>query len=56
MNKPKFSLNDIVHINETSGVGRVASIEWDGRKYRYTVEYFDGKKKTAYEQDLIKVQ
>lgn len=54
--KTKFELHDVVHINGTSGIGRVIFIEYTGRLYRYTVLYSDGKRKTADETELIKVQ
>lgn len=52
---PKFLIGDAVHINETSGVGKVIRIEIIGRRYVYTVQYLNGLRKQAQEQDLIKV-
>lgn len=52
---PKFMINDKVHVNETSGVGRVIFIEIIGRRYVYTIEYPGGLRKHAQETDLIKV-
>lgn len=55
MQEPKFFIGDAVHINETSGVGKVVFIEMIGRRYVYTVQYPNGLRKHAQEIDLIKV-
>ena len=55
MKDPKFFVGDAVHIDGTSGVGKIIFIEVIGRKYIYTVQYPGGLKKNAQEQDLIKV-
>ena len=55
LQNPKFLIDDLVHVNETSGVGKVVFIEMIGRRYVYTIQYPDGKRKHAQETDLIKV-
>lgn len=55
MKESKFKINDVVHVNGTSGVGKVVFVEYTGRKYIYIISYPDGKKKNAEEVDLIHV-
>ncbi len=55
MRDPKFKLNDAVHVNGTSGIGKVIFVEFTGSRYIYTILYSEGKKKQAQETDLIKV-
>lgn len=55
MKDSKFKLNDSVHVNGTSGVGKVIFVEFTGSRYIYTILYSEGKKKQADEVDLIKI-
>lgn len=55
MSEPKFFIGDAVHIDGTSGVGKVIFIEMVGRRYVYTVQYPNGLRKHAQETDIIKV-
>jgi hypothetical protein len=55
MREPKFKMNDVVHVNGTSGIGRILFVEYTGLKYIYVVSYPDGKRKKAEESDLINI-
>lgn len=66
MKDPKYKVNDKVHIDGTSGIGRVSMIEKIAGKYMYHIEYIiydavDGKfkagikRKQCYEDALVLV-